>query len=182
MEVLCLDELMTALVPDGSAGLRVLYTFAGPARKCSLANSLATHCRSAGPSLSMVEVDLLRSDAHDLARRRTHESVFKAVRAGVFNVIISTPPCSSFSRVRQANSLGPPAVRSAAYPQGFPWLRGRQWEEARLGNVLLQFTFELFSLAEGRAVRFMEFPEDLGRDTQGIPASPWQDDRWRKLG
>lgn len=146
LRMLGINERMTVLTPDSSVALSVLYTFAGPERRCSLGNSMKELCMEAGIKLTMVEVDIMRAENQDLS------------------------------------SMGPPPLRSFTYPEGFPWLKGNQWEAINTAYRLIDFTFDLFRCARGKAVRLSEFPEDLGAHKRGIPASIWQERRWQSLG
>ena len=110
------------------------------------------------------------------------------IRAGGYEAILVTPPCSTWSRVRSANRRGPPMVRSSLYVWGFPWLKGSLQQDVELGNVLILFMIEVLQevashpiSAQGYLVLVLgEHPEDLGavrREEDGaklVPASIWQ--------
>lgn len=110
-------------------------------------------------------------------------------------MVLVTPPCSTWSRVRGANCRGPPTIRSKEHPWGFPWLSKRRQKDADLGNTLIRFMIQVLEVldmhpyaASGHLVLiFAEHPEDLGviyREEDGIrmfPASIWQLQELRRL-
>ena len=107
------------------------------------------------------------------------ESLFIAMRdfkKGDF--LLVTPSCSTYSRATAANTFGPAPVRDFDYPDGFPWLEGKAKERADAGAVLVQKSKELIREAIRLQLDWiLEFPEDLGRRSNGIrPASIFQDD------
>ncbi|CAE7021596.1 unnamed protein product [Symbiodinium natans] len=97
------------------------------------------------------------------------------VRSNQWDVILVTPPCSTFSRVRFVQP-GPKPLRSRLYPLGFPWLSNKLQMQADQGNQFVHFSFRICEAAlEVRADFLLEHPEDLGRTKGGhVPASIWQ--------
>ena len=96
---------------------------------------------------------------------------------GHFQVIVASPPCSTFSRARWANRQGPRPLRSAAYPRGFLRLTASRRKELTTANGLVDFAVELLTIQkeQGR-YGLLEHPEDLGRHGEGgTPGSIW---RW----
>ncbi len=73
------------------------------------------------------------------------------------DLVICTPPCSSWSRARYSNTAGPRLVRSREFPWGFPWLRGHSERKAHASNVLILFSLRLARLCAEAAtsVRFV---------------------------
>ncbi|CAE8738786.1 unnamed protein product, partial [Polarella glacialis] len=97
-------------------------------------------------------------------------------------LVLSTPPCSSFTTAMWANKLGPSPMRSYDHPKGFPWLQGSRKLLAEAGSVLADFSFAAVraQAMHAEASILMEQPEDLGavknRPWPGQrPASMWQD-------
>ena len=111
----------------------------------------------------MEEVDLYRSEEHDLSVDELWEKVATRVQAGQFHAIMMSPPCSTWSRAVWANRKGPQPVRSAAYPYGFPWLRGSAKTKAQLGTLLVQRCIDVLRRAPRSTTCTLEHPEDLGR-------------------
>ena len=44
------------------------------------------------------------------------------IQSGIYDVVLVTPPCSTFTRARSANKRGPPPIRSKQHPKGYPRL------------------------------------------------------------
>eukprot|EP00435_Cladocopium_sp_Y103_P025228 s652_g6.t1 len=134
------------------------------------------------------EVDILLGPGHDLSQSSNRKKWLQRIEQGEYEVVLCTPPRSTFTRVRMANLRGPPPVRSLQFPRGFPWLCERLLDEAELGNVLVDFTTDVYKAAlvcitEGLlpfVYLFSEHPEDLGRvyreeDRAPLdPAAIWQ--------
>ena len=134
------------------------------------------------------EVDIQNSPTWDLADESLQARLLQELADGYYGVVLITPPCSTWSRVRGANCRGPPMIRSRQYPWGSPWLSKRHRKDADLGNTLIKFTLQVltvlrehpFSQQGHRVLVFGERPEDLGviwreeDQTQMDPASTWQ--------
>ena len=152
-------------------------------------------CQGGGIQCRVHEIDILNSPDWDLSIGAVQQGLLDRINKGEFDVVLVTPPCSTWSRVRGANCRGPPAIRSRAYPWGFPWLSARHHKDADLGNILVIFMLDVLEAlgkhprtASGRLVIiFDERPEDLGAircEEDGMimePASIWQLDRMRAL-
>eukprot|EP00435_Cladocopium_sp_Y103_P020829 s3622_g5.t1 len=122
----------------------------------------------------MTEVDLQRSDDHDMSNEDKWNELVEKIKASEFDVILTSPPCSTWSRAVWANKLGPRPVRSREYPWGFPWLVGELRDKAALGTLLVMRCIEVLEVAPPLTVCLWEHPEDLGRARNGTPASVWQ--------
>ena len=156
---------------------RVLYIFAGAKRRASIGDLLSKR------GWIVEELDILRSRKHDLSRRHLREQLIGKVSASKYLLVISSPPCDTFTRVKFANNFGPAATRSKAFLRGYPWLNTAQRRVTNLGNLFADFSFEIilkqlqnqppYNLA------IMEHPEDLGVVLSGphagkFPGSIWQ--------
>ena len=138
-------------------------------------------CRERGQQLDMQVIDILRGTEDDLADPDLQARWLKSL--GIYQFVITTPPCSTHSRAVWANPYGPCPIRSRKYPLGFPWLGKKHRAKADLYNALIDFTwkvlYEVERLSASRAIfAFAEHPEDLGR-VRGFrlaesPASIWQ--------
>eukprot|EP00438_Fugacium_kawagutii_P016715 Skav227659 [mRNA] locus=scaffold58:564261:566969:- [translate_table: standard] len=116
------------------------------------------------------------------------QELLRRIEAGDFHAILVTPPCSTWSRVRGANTRGPPMIRSKQYPWGFPWLAAKFHHDLQLGNALVRFTIQVIATVITCSIKhcrcwcafFAEHPEDLGtiwreEDHKELhPASIWQ--------
>lgn len=174
--------------------LKVLYLFAGAERKTSVVSYLKSMAAKKGWAVDALEVDLKRGDHFDLTQEGLQDSLVSRIVAGEFHVIICTPPCSTWSRVRCANMRGPPTLRTKDHLWGFPWVK-RFEKDLELGNALVRFSIRVWEAVskhpfsfDGMVVFiFGEHPEDLGvviREEDRariIPASIWQIQQIRDL-
>ena len=174
--------------------MKVLYLFSGAQRKTSVTSVLQQLAKKQGIECEIHDVDIQNSPEWDLTKGGAQSSLLQRIKSGEFDVVLITPPCSTWSRVRGANCRGPPMIRSRQYVWGFPWLSGKHSKDAELGNVLIEFMLDVLDALEqcpvtpaGHVVLvFGEHPEDLGvayREEDGVlmdPASIWQLPRLRK--
>ena len=73
----------------------------------------------------MQELDVLQGGhMHNMLKDMRRKRLLQKVSAGNYDVIVTTPPCSSFSRARFANKDGPRPARNQEQPRGFPCLQG----------------------------------------------------------
>ena len=172
--------------------MRILYLFSGRQRKTSVATVLK---QLLGDQVQIDEVDILLSSEHDMTNAKHRQDVLEALRKGLYDAVLITPPCSTWSRVRGANFRGPPMLRSREHVWGFPWLAAKHEHDASLGNCLVIFMIEVLEYLDGNpcsqrgwvALVWCEHPEDLGvicREEDGAilnPASIWQLERLRAL-
>ena len=166
-----------------------MYFFAGEARHGDVRHWLQMACDREGLILQLFEFDLLRVGSdNDLSELNVQDAWIN--RLHEFNGMVNTPPCSSFSMAPWANSNGPVPVRSARYPQGFPWLSAKLQRKADVGNSLVSFFWrtmhQVHKLQSSYNITaFGEHPEDLGRVRgQGVgstPASIWRMSDFVKL-
>lgn len=141
--------------------------------------------------LKMLEVDLLRGGLlHDLSSFKVQQKWIRRLDTHEFDIVLITPPCSSYSRAQYANKFGPCPVRSSAFPLGFPWLSNADRKRADLGNSLVDFTWQVLQRVQDLRGRmnitaFAEHPEDLGRTSNmkavETPASIWRMAQFDKL-
>ena len=166
------------VVPRATRIFRVCYVFAGAPRKADVRSFLEELARRFEFTLTLYEVDLLRCETHDVTDTRFFEDLLKQD----FDAYMISPPCSTWSRARNANKKGPPVLRSNVCPWGFPWLRGTSKDQAELGNELIRCAFKLIETAISRhALWLLEHPEDLGNSRSGWPGSIWQLPQLRTL-
>jgi len=153
----------------------VLYLFSGAARKADVRASLAELCKAQSVSLQMSEVDICRDPSMDLLDSALATQYLQQISDSSWDVVILTPPCSSFSRARCAQP-GPKPVRSRLYPLGFPWLSDAHRLLVEQGNEFIFFSFQVCTAALSNSIPFLlEHPEDLGAMPSGhTPASIWQ--------
>ena len=126
-------------------------------------------------SLVMTEVDICRDPNMDLLDSAVAERCLQEVTNSEWDVVLVTPPCSSFSRARCVQP-GPRPLRSRLYPLGFPWLSAEHRTVVEEANQFIFFSFKVCTAALSNSIPFLlEHPEDLGATASGhTPASIWQ--------
>ena len=131
-----------------------------------------------GYNLVMREVDIKRDATSDLLNPTVWEGLFSEITNGDWDVIMLSPPCSTWSRARfrYSGKFGAKPLRNSTYVWGFPWLESSQRELADRGNLFIQQCARAVQLQLAAGKYFLwEHPEDLGRTSNGeSPASIWQ--------
>ena len=142
---------------------------------------LQTFCSQSNIELKLVELDILRNARVNFALDSVRLFWLDKITSGAFDLVLSSPPCSTFSRAPWANLWGPKPIRSFKFLRGFTDLRWSQRMLAKLGNTLADFSFQaLKAQACTEPGMFLkEQPEDLGALKSGPwigqrPASMWQ--------
>ena len=123
-----------------------------------------------GWDLAADEIALRRSSSMDLTEEQLQDRLISLIEQGWYHVVICTPPCSTWSRVRMANLRGPPPLRNRLHLWGFPWVCRRYEKELRVGNELVRFSIRVWTAVclhpltpDGFRVFLLgEHPEDLG--------------------
>jgi hypothetical protein len=88
--------------------------------------------------------------------------------------VLSTPPCESFTRSRFVYG-GPPPLRSAVHPYGFPWLGAKDAEKVNDANKLVFRAWSFCKIAASKQRGWLtEFPEFLGDRERGRSANPFE--------
>ena len=118
-------------------GFKILYLFSGKSRETSFAMMVQKISQKHELRVQITEVDIVNDDKHDLSKEAVKAGWMNQIQSGINNVVLVTPPCSTFTRARCANKRGPPPIRSKQHPKGFPWLRVELRKQAELGNRLV---------------------------------------------
>jgi hypothetical protein len=164
--------------------VHLLYVFAGAPRKEDVSDYLQKSAAVYGyTSVALTEIDIVRDpDKHDVLQNDVQKSLLHRAGSREFAGGLFSPLCSSWSRLR-FSPHGPPPIRSAAHPWGFPWLEGTNQAQCKAGNTMIEFTVEMaYALHAVKSFFLIEHPEDLGRLTTGDhPASIWQTTEIQKL-
>ena len=150
--------------------LRAVYLFAGAKRKSEIGKML----RNTGWTID--EIDILRGGKeHDLTRPGIQQGILDKLRNSHYQLMLISPPCDSFTRVKFANTFGPRPVRSKEWPNGFPYLTWREKRTVQLADTLVSFSARsiLEHIKQNNHMLVLEFPEDLGAVQHG----PWKDTR-----
>jgi hypothetical protein len=162
---------------------KVLYLFAGAPRKSSIAEAFRSLSSSSGGSVAFefTEIDISRDPrAHDLKDPDLRSGFLDDIARGVYDLVIASPPCNTWSRAVWANNRGPHPIRSDRYPLGFPWLEKRDRAKVEDGNILAFFSVASMkavscaNLSGHNVIGLLEHPERLGKSARGTPASIWQ--------
>ena len=127
------------------------------------------------------EVDIQRSKKMDLTSPKVQKKILQSIDLGIYDAVILTPPCSTFSRAVWANERGPYPLRSFFCPRGFAWNAKARKEKAEVGNILGDFSFEALrrQLRHPRLFAVMEQPENLGRVKRPRVAGHWPGSMWQ---
>ena len=135
--------------------------------------TVAVHC-----------IDLLRDANADLSDDSTWAKVLSDIQDTQYDILLCSPPCSSWSRACYCDHLGPRPVRSREHPCGYPWLRpgSSDYKRAALGSLLVQRALQACqAIHDAGGLFLLEHPEDLGARLRGDPASIWQLEQTAKL-
>ena len=141
---------MTAVIPtcvlpsDLPRTLKGLYLFAGEPRRSSIEAAVAELSAATGEKVTVevVEVDISREPhLHDLTDPDLRQGYLEDISKGVYDFVIASPPCNTWSRACWANSQGPRPLRPKTHPLGFPWLEGDKKDKADTSNILTFFAF-----------------------------------------
>ena len=119
----------------------------------------------------------------DLSYAKVRQKYLDAIRAGIYQAILLSPPCSTFSRACWRNFRGPRPVRNFQFQRGLQVLTAVERRKCNLGNTYFaDFAWEIVGVAaENDSITFLAFEnaEDLGTvlygpNQGGRPASMWQ--------
>lgn len=161
----------------GEKKLRVLYLFCGVPRRSDIHACLRRLSKKGGFTLEVKEVDIERSNDDDLSSEDLWQQLLGEVQSGLWDVIVLSPPCNTFSRARcqWQQHPGPRPVRSSCYPWGFPWLSDSNYKLVQQHNFfILQCIKTCQEAVRKHSYFLLEHPEDLGAVGDQIPASIWQ--------
>ena len=156
----------------------MLYLFAGVPRDGDIESHLKDLALQFDIHLHVRALDLKSDPGHDLTSKSLWEEIFRDISAGLWDVLILSPPCNTFSRAR-CNWMGntfPKPVRDHSYPWGFPWNSNQNRQLAETHNLFIQNCLHAVELQTSLSRYWLwEHPEDLGRTKEGqFPASVWQ--------
>lgn len=132
---------------------------------------------SKGFTLNIREVDIERGLQDDLTKANIWASILEEIRTGKYLVLVLSPPCGAWSRVRfqWLTSPGPRPLRNKAYPWGFPWLSDVHHEQVKRANLFVEQCLEAaVCVAALGGFYIIEHPEGLGAVKEEHPASVWQ--------
>ena len=156
--------------------MKVIYLFAGKRRHSDVGSFLRKLADAGRIELQLHEIDIERSQEHDLRRQDLWDDIHSKLEQGGWFLIVS-PPCNTFSRARfqWRKYPGPRPLRNRTWPKGFPWLsndNARIVEEAN--EFILQCIKACTAAVHSGGWYFWEHPEDLGLVQDEVPGSVWQ--------
>jgi hypothetical protein len=165
---LAVSEPSRKLSGDKPQVLKGLYLFAGEPRRSSIEAAMAELAFGSNVTVEIVEIDITRDPLqHDLTNPELRQSYLEDIAKGVYDFVIVSPPCNTWSRACWANSMGPKPLRSRAHPFGFPWLEGDKKMKAEIGTLLAFFALAAMRavscarLAGHKVVGLLEHPKTL---------------------
>jgi hypothetical protein len=166
----------------------VLYLFSGVPRPQTVKFFLKKLAKECNVEFEMQELDIITHKKIYFSKQKVREEWLAKIDQGLYDLLVDSPPCSTFTKAVWANSLGPPPIRSFEHPRGFTWLKFAARQKAHLGNVVADFSFEALrrQLQHPWGMIIKEQPEDLGAVRGGKhagcrPASMWQWDEMKEI-
>lgn len=116
-----------------------LEIFAGSAR---VSQALAKQ------GISVFPVDICLFPSHNVLAGDIAKGIFNFIRCNRVRLVWIGMPCTTFSRARRFDGLGPPPLRSSDHIGGLPALRRCDQFKLDEGNQLFRFTMKLLQLCE----------------------------------
>ena len=132
--------------------------------------AIAKLAKAKGKNVIVECVDVQVGNKIDLSYAKIRQKYLDAVKAGVCQAILLSPPCSTFSRACWRNFKGPRPVRSFKFRRGLKVLTAIERQKCNLGNTFADFAWEVVRIAaDTDRIVFLAFenPEDLGTITHG---------------
>ena len=151
--------------------------------------AIAKVAKARGNNVIVECVDVQIGNKIDLSYATIRQKYLDAIRSKVYQAILLSPPCSTFSRACWRNFKGPRPVRNFRQRRGLQVLTAIERRKCNLGNTFADFAWEIVSLAvDIDSIVFLAFenPEDLGSINYGPhkggrPASMWQWEQFHDL-
>lgn len=98
--------------------------------------------------MPMFPIDICLFSDHNVLDKAVEHRIFNWIRSGRIGFIWCGMPCTSFSRARKWDGLGPGPIRSPDFLRGLPDLNDSDRRKVLTGNNLLLFTLRLLRLCE----------------------------------
>ena len=122
-----------------------LEIFAGTAR---ISESM---CKLGMP---VYPIDICLFEGHDVLNKSVEHRILNWIRSGRVLFVWIGMPCTSFSRARKWDGLGPGPLRTAEFLWGLPSLSHRDQKKVLTGNNLLLFTLRVLRVCESMHVAY----------------------------
>ena len=123
-----------------------LEIFAGSSRLCNALNDHKVVC---------FPVDNCLFESHNVLHKQIEEKLSFWIRSGRISMVWLGMPCTTFSRARKNDGLGPGPLRSDFHLWGLPELNYRDRRKVEDGNRLLAFLMRILHLCEQFAVPYI---------------------------
>ena len=160
-------------VPRGPRAdvVRVLHLFSGPAREMDLGWWLKVVGGASGIAVVVENVDTIISKGFNIFLDDFYRPLLSACEAGVFDIIHSGSPCSTWSRARWRRP-GPPILRTRLCPYGgdpsIPEVSAKEALKRDVHTILFRRSFELCS-----AVACSPSQGKQGTENPADPGAPY---------
>ena len=132
--------------------------------------AIAKLATARGKNVIVECVDVRIGNKIDLSYATIRQKYLDAMKSKVYQAILLSPPCSTFSRACWRNFKGPRPVRNFRHWRGLQVLTAIERRKCNLGNTFADFAWEVVSLAvDIDSIVFLAFenPEDLGSINYG---------------
>ena len=93
-------------------------------------------------------IDICLHSTHDVLNSAVEKRILFWLKSGRINLVWLGMPCTSFSRARKHDGLGPGPIRSSEFLWGLPSLSPKDRRKVRDGNYLLAFLLRIISACE----------------------------------
>ena len=133
------DVFTLDVLPDKFA----LEIFAGTARVCRELNQHGIVC---------FPIDICMFRHHDVLDTQVEHKIFNWIKTGRVIFIWCGMPCTSFSRARKWDGLGPGPLRTTEQLWGLTDLSFSDNKKVQTGNLLLLWSVRLFRLCADRGI------------------------------
>ena len=104
---------------------------------------IAKLAKAKGKIVTVERVDVQVGNKMDLSYAKIRQKYLDAIKSGVYQAILISPPCSTFSRACKAcwrNFKGPRPVRSFKFPRGLRILTAVERRKCNLGNTFADWS------------------------------------------
>ena len=105
--------------------------------------------------ISAFPIDTCLFPSHNVLDPSIARGIFNFIRQGRVLLIWLGMPCTTFSRARKHDGLGPGPLRDSQHVWGLPYLSFKDFCKLREGNQLFHFTLKLLQLCEEHKVPFV---------------------------
>jgi hypothetical protein len=157
--------------------LKILYCFSGLPRRGDIKHCLELLSEFTLYNIHMTELDIRRNAKHNLLCISLQEQLLRQVSHGDFEVLIISPPCTTWSRARHRHP-GPRPLRDIDAPLGLQGLLPFETLQLTEGTDLALWSISMCKHQNrSNGLFLMEHPEWLGKPQDhtnrrpGVPAS-----------